>query len=198
MWIVSCDPFLMKKLLKSKICESINSAHRALFTGKVKYFGSKKKNKRNAKRAFALPKRTLKLHHKNMLQSYKEYIKHPGLGVKFMKKRWKVIFLFTLDKVMHGEGKLKSNLKFWLWFCVCVCVCVWERERERERFMWGCVRDWVVDVDNLLYGFFFFFELVWILTYTWAKCLNCHMGGTLVFFFFFGGSLLFYFLAHIF
>ena len=35
----------MKKLLKSKICGSVNSAHRALFTGKVKYFGSKKKKK---------------------------------------------------------------------------------------------------------------------------------------------------------
>ena len=44
----------MKKLLKSKICGFVNSAHRALFTGKVKYFGSKKKkkHKRNAKRAF--------------------------------------------------------------------------------------------------------------------------------------------------
>ena len=47
----------MKKFLKSKICGSVNSAHRALFTGKVKYFDSKKKkknkkNKRNAKHAF--------------------------------------------------------------------------------------------------------------------------------------------------
>ena len=33
----------MKKWLKSEIYGSINSAHRALFTGKVKYFGSKKK-----------------------------------------------------------------------------------------------------------------------------------------------------------
>ena len=36
----------MKKLLKSKICGSVNSAHRALFTGKVKYFDSKKKKKK--------------------------------------------------------------------------------------------------------------------------------------------------------
>ena len=33
----------MKKLLKSKICGFVNSAHRALFTEKVKYFSSKKK-----------------------------------------------------------------------------------------------------------------------------------------------------------
>ena len=33
----------MKKLLKSKICGSVNSAYRALFTEKVKYFNSKKK-----------------------------------------------------------------------------------------------------------------------------------------------------------
>ena len=46
----------MKKLLKSKIYESINNAHRALFTKKkkIKYFDSKinKKNKTNAKRVF--------------------------------------------------------------------------------------------------------------------------------------------------
>ena len=45
----------MKKLLKIEICGSVNNAHRALFTEKVKYFSSKKKkkkkNKRNAKRA---------------------------------------------------------------------------------------------------------------------------------------------------
>ena len=35
----------MKKLLKSKICGSVNSAHRALFTGKVKYINLKKKKK---------------------------------------------------------------------------------------------------------------------------------------------------------
>ena len=39
----------MKKLLKNKICGSVNSAHRALFTRKVKYFGSKKKNKKKTK-----------------------------------------------------------------------------------------------------------------------------------------------------
>ena len=33
----------MKKLLKSEICGSVNIAHHALFTEKVKYFGSKKK-----------------------------------------------------------------------------------------------------------------------------------------------------------
>ena len=50
----------MKKLLKSKICKSINSAHHALFIGKVIYFDLKKKLKkkkeekrrRNVKRAF--------------------------------------------------------------------------------------------------------------------------------------------------
>ena len=36
----------MKKLLKSKICGFVNSAHRALFTGKVKYINSKKKKKK--------------------------------------------------------------------------------------------------------------------------------------------------------
>ena len=35
----------MKKLLKSEICGSVNIAHHALFTEKVKYFGSKKKKK---------------------------------------------------------------------------------------------------------------------------------------------------------
>ena len=39
----------MKKFLKSKICGSVNSAHRALFTGKVKYFDSKKKKKKQKK-----------------------------------------------------------------------------------------------------------------------------------------------------
>ena len=48
----------MKKLLKSEMCESVNSTHHALFIGKVKYFDSKKKKKkkeerrRNTKRAF--------------------------------------------------------------------------------------------------------------------------------------------------
>ena len=36
----------MKKLLKIEICESVNNAHRALFTEKVKYFSSKKKKKK--------------------------------------------------------------------------------------------------------------------------------------------------------
>ena len=40
----------MKKLLKSKIYGSVNSAYRALFTEKVKYFGSKKKKKNQKKR----------------------------------------------------------------------------------------------------------------------------------------------------
>ena len=31
MWIVPWNPFLMTKLLKSKICEFVNSAHRVLF-----------------------------------------------------------------------------------------------------------------------------------------------------------------------
>ena len=35
----------MKKWLKSEICGSVNSAHNALFTGKVKHFGLKKKKK---------------------------------------------------------------------------------------------------------------------------------------------------------
>ena len=40
----------MKKLLKSKIYGSVNSAYRALFIRKVKYFDLKKKNKnKNAK-----------------------------------------------------------------------------------------------------------------------------------------------------
>ena len=39
----------MKKLLKSEICGSVNSAHRALFTEKVKYFSSKKKKKKKRK-----------------------------------------------------------------------------------------------------------------------------------------------------
>ena len=38
----------MKKWLKSEICGSVNSAHNALFTGKVKHFGSKKKKKKTA------------------------------------------------------------------------------------------------------------------------------------------------------
>ena len=58
------DPFLMKKLLKSEICGSVNSAHHALFTEKVKYFSSKKKKKTEETQnirlgsANALPKRT--------------------------------------------------------------------------------------------------------------------------------------------
>ena len=59
------DSFLMKKLLKSEICGSVNSAHSALFTGIVKHFGSKK-IKKKAKTQMciweaqnALPKRTL-------------------------------------------------------------------------------------------------------------------------------------------
>ena len=53
----------MKKLLKSEIYGSVNNAHCALFMGKVKHFGSqkKKKNRRNAKRAFGKCKRTLSL-----------------------------------------------------------------------------------------------------------------------------------------
>ena len=39
----------MKKLLKSEICGSVNSAHRALFTEKVKFFSSKKKKKKKRK-----------------------------------------------------------------------------------------------------------------------------------------------------
>ena len=35
----------MKKLLKSEICGFVNSAHHALFTGKIKHFGSQKKKK---------------------------------------------------------------------------------------------------------------------------------------------------------
>ena len=44
----------MKKLLKSKICDFINSARCALFTGKVKHFYSKRKKKKQlkCKRAF--------------------------------------------------------------------------------------------------------------------------------------------------
>ena len=57
----------MKKLLKSEICGSMNSAHHALFTEKVKYFGSKKKKKKKTEEmqnmhlgsTNALPKRTL-------------------------------------------------------------------------------------------------------------------------------------------
>ena len=41
-----------------------------------------------------------------------------------------MIFLFTLNKVIHGETKLTSNFQF---DYVCVCVCERERERERER-----------------------------------------------------------------
>ena len=37
----------MKKLLKIEICGSVNNAHHALFTEKVKYFSSKKKKKKN-------------------------------------------------------------------------------------------------------------------------------------------------------
>ena len=40
----------MKKLLKIEICGSVNNAHRALFTEKVKYFSSKKKKKKQKKR----------------------------------------------------------------------------------------------------------------------------------------------------
>ena len=36
----------MKKLLKSEIYGSVNSAHCALFMGKVKHFGSQKKKKK--------------------------------------------------------------------------------------------------------------------------------------------------------
>ena len=55
----------MKKLLTSKIYGSVNSAHRALFIRKVKYFDLKKKNKknkRNAKRAFGKRKRASQTH----------------------------------------------------------------------------------------------------------------------------------------
>ena len=40
-----------------------------------------------------------------------------------------MIFLFTLNKVIHGETKLTSNFHF---------DYVWERERERERLF--CVK----------------------------------------------------------
>ena len=40
----------MKKLLKSEMCESVNSTHHALFIGKVKYFDSKKKKKKKKKK----------------------------------------------------------------------------------------------------------------------------------------------------
>ena len=40
----------MKKWLKSKICGSMNSAYRALFTKKVKHFGSKRKKKKKRKK----------------------------------------------------------------------------------------------------------------------------------------------------
>ena len=40
----------MKKLLKSEICGSVNSAHHALFIRKVKYFDSKKKKKKRRRR----------------------------------------------------------------------------------------------------------------------------------------------------
>ena len=36
----------MKKLLKSEICGSVNNAQHALFTEKVKHFGSPKKKKK--------------------------------------------------------------------------------------------------------------------------------------------------------
>ena len=36
----------MKKLLKSEICGSVNNANYALFTEKVKHFGSKRKKKK--------------------------------------------------------------------------------------------------------------------------------------------------------
>ena len=39
----------MKKLLKSEIYGSVNSAHCALFMGKVKHFGSQKKKKKQKK-----------------------------------------------------------------------------------------------------------------------------------------------------
>ena len=56
----------MKKLLKSKICGSVNSAHRALFTGKVKYINSKKKKKKKTKQTqnvrLGSPKRTPNVH----------------------------------------------------------------------------------------------------------------------------------------
>ena len=39
----------MKKLLKIEICGSVNNAHRALFTEKVKYFNSKKKKRKKTK-----------------------------------------------------------------------------------------------------------------------------------------------------
>ena len=42
----------MKKLLKSEICGSVNIAHHALFTEKVKYFGSKKKKKQKKRKTF--------------------------------------------------------------------------------------------------------------------------------------------------
>ena len=55
MRIVPWDPFFMKKLLKNKIYGSVNSAHCALFTKKVKYFSKKKRKerrRRNVKCAF--------------------------------------------------------------------------------------------------------------------------------------------------
>ena len=54
----------MKKLLKSEICASVNSAHHTLFTEKVKHFDSKKKEKLKHKTCvweaqMRFPKRTL-------------------------------------------------------------------------------------------------------------------------------------------
>ena len=45
----------MKKLLKSEICGSVNSTHRALFTGKVKYFGYNQKKKKKKTQNVRLP-----------------------------------------------------------------------------------------------------------------------------------------------
>ena len=66
MWIVLWDPFLMKKLLKSEIYESVNSARCALFIGKVKHFGSKiNKNSWNTKHVFGKRKGASQTHTKS-------------------------------------------------------------------------------------------------------------------------------------
>ena len=56
-----------------------------------------------------------------------------------------MIFLFTLNKVIHGETKLTSNFQF-----------DYERERERERerdyLVYSHVKDWMTDIDIPLCG----------------------------------------------
>ena len=127
MWIVLWDPFLMKNLLKSKFCGFMNSAHYALFTGKVKYFRLKKKKTKETQNvhlgsANALPKRTL-----SACLDWAFAASAFNLHVSFLF----FIFLFFLFFVFTRFGvmrllfmnySLNSSSKGWIFYskqCIC-------------------------------------------------------------------------------